>query len=1315
MLRQQVLALILSCFLLWFSPAPGWGSSPDELKEAWNLNEEVGQLYRAGRYAQALPLAQKALQIRYKDLGPEHPETAISLTTLGLLYQEMGSLDEALPLLERALKIREKAIGRENPDTATSVNNLAELYRLRGTPDKALPFFERALRIRERVQGPEHPDTASSLNTLAAFYQDKGDYDQALPLYERALKIREKALTSNHPDTAASLNNLAELYRLRGAFEKALPLHEKALRINEKILGPFHPTTALSFTNLATLYHDMGFYTKAQPLYERALQIRQKTLGLEHLGTAQSLNNLGILYQSLKEYNKALPLYERALQIREKALNLEHPDVAASLSNLASLYRDMGTPDKALPLSERALQIREKVLGPDHPDTVTSLNNLAALHQDMGASAKAAPLFERVVKIREKTPGPDHPDTAISLNNLALVYQSLGEYDKALPLYNRAWKIREKALGPEHLETLASLNSLAALYADTGAYQKALPLYERVLKIREKTPGPDHPDTAISLNNLALVYQGLGEYYKALPLYERSLKIKETAPDPEHPGTARTLINLASLYQATEAYDKAQPLYERAIKIREKAAGPDHPDTAGSLDNLAGLYVARGMYDQALPLYERTWKIREKSKGAAHLDTGTSLQKLASLYHAMGNDEKALPLYERAARIFEKTLGLEHPDTVNVLLKLGSGHLAKNKAEKAEEFFKLVKSKDALVELALIRGRPEEAWQLLDGMTPPLISTPTSQIRFHTQKGLALAGMNLLPEATVAFWQAVQGVEKKSRRAPGYRTDLFQTEKNLRPYQGLAEVLARLSLTGAGLPPELQEFGPTPQAAAFALAETAKARAMLEALAQAPRNTSRSELPPDLRQPEGALNLRLAANEAQWEKAVVGGKDGLREAIDHRKKLITELETLTEELRQTQPLYTALYYPKPLPVKEVPLADNEVLIEFTLGEEAGYIFVVRQGGVQYLHPLPLGRKALEARVREFMEPLLNSQAGGFSLPKGQELYDLLLAKPLATVAPGEQVIIVPDGILGLLPFETLVIAAGHDAATSIFLGDQRILRYYPSAAVLAQQQGRAEQPTTRPLLALGNPIFYAGRERSQPSKKKKFETPAVTDKTEATPGYQGLATHQTWGPTTREAAEKKGPLYPPLPDTDSEVKGIAQVFEINPEPPDVLLGRSANETQLRQAPWPEYRYLHFATHTDFTNKVQGRLEPFILLGQTENTPPDDGVLTLSEVLDLNLGAQMVVLAHGHTGRGQAMEGEGVINLARAFQYAGARSVLINLWDVKPAVAQEFLKKFYGYLKEGKTRTEALRLARFDMRIQYPDPVDWAEFVLYGEG
>ncbi len=313
-----------------------------------------------------------------------------------------------------------------------------------------------------------------------------------------------------------------------------------------------------------------------------------------------------------------------------------------------------------------------------------------------------------------------------------------------------------------------------------------------------------------------------------------------------------------------------------------------------------------GVYDKAASLYDQVWKIREKSQGSTHLDTATSLQNLASLYQAMGDYEKALPLYDRAAKIFEKTLGPDHPDTSKVLVNLGLGYLAKNETEKAEQYFNRVKSQDALVDLALMRGRPEDAWQLLEGKTPPLVSTPAYQIYFNTQKGLALAGMARLPEAAIALWQAVQGVEKKSRRAPGDKTDFLQAEKNLRPHRGLVEVLSRLSLTGAEMPPEIPELGPETFTAAFSLAEATKAQAMLAALAQAPRNTSRAELPRSLRQREEALNYRLAANEAQWEKAVVGGKEALREVINNREKLITGFNTLVSELREAQPHYAAL-------------------------------------------------------------------------------------------------------------------------------------------------------------------------------------------------------------------------------------------------------------------------------------------------------------------------------------------------------------------------------------------------------------------------
>ena len=709
-------------------------------------------------------------------------------------------------------------------------------------------------------------------------------------------------------------------------------------------------------------------------------------------------------------------------------------------------------------------------------------------------------------------------------------------------------------------------------------------------------------------------------------------------------------------------------------------------------------------------------------------------QKLATLYDMMGDSTKALPLYDQAAKIFAKTLGADHPDTSKVLVKIGAIYLSKNDPEKAEQYFKQVKSKEVLVDLALRRGQPEDAWQLLEEMTTPLASTPVSQINLNVRKGQALAGVGRLPDAAVALWQAVQGSEKRPLKSLNNQFNISQTEEYLRPYRQLTEVLAKLAHKGEKLPPELQELGPSPQAAALSMAEATKDREILAGLALAPRNSRRLELSPDLRQQEEAVQFHLSAQEAQWDRAVAGGQEGLKEVINNRKKLNTAYENLVQELRQTQPLYAALYYPQPTPIKYLPLTENEVVIEYALGEDAGAIFVVRRDGVQYLYPLPLGRKALEARVRELMDPVMAGRTGDFSVPKGQELFDLLLSKPLSTISPDEQIIIVPDGILGALPFEALVMAAGNNPETSVFVGDQRALWYYPSITVLAQQRGRAEKLTHRPLFALGNGQFLVKEEDRRNDQQKKpenleclnEENPVAAKKinqgkkspepaeTTAPTGYLALATNLSRGPVSR-GTTNQGLLYPPLPESETEVRDIARIFEVTTEPPDVLLGRQANKMQLQQAHLPDYRYLHFATHTELTDKIQGRLEPFIVLGQRKSDTPDDLFLTLSEILDMDLGARMVVLTYGHIGRGQAMEGQGVINLARAFLYAGARSVMFNLWNKKPEVAREFLIKFYQYVKEGKSRSEALHLARLNLRSTHPDPIFWAGLVLYGEG
>jgi CHAT domain-containing protein/tetratricopeptide (TPR) repeat protein len=460
-------------------------SSKEALAEAERLSIEVEELDKQGKFAEAVPLAERSLSLRETELGRMHLDVAASLHRLGDLHVKLGEYDKALPLLARALDIREKAPGRSDPDVAATLDILAGLHFEQGAYVNAESLLVRALDIREKALGRTHPDLAKTLTKLAELHLEQGAYAKVEPLLVRALTIREKASGPMHPTVAEALSDLAGLYRELGDYAKAAPLFVRALDINEKALGPLHPDVAYSLNNLGTLFSELGAYAKAEPLLVRALDIRERALGPIHPRVATSLNNLALLYETLGAYETAGPLYLRALGIWENALGSTHPNVASSLSNLAALYRRQGMPEKAEPLHRRALDIDEKVHGPVHPNVADDLSKLAALYADQGAYDKAEPVYRRALEIWEKTVGPMSPKVATCLGSIAALYTDQGAYEMAEPLYRRALSIDENVWGTIHPDVATNLNGLARLYRAQGAYNKAQPLLSRAVEIRE--------------------------------------------------------------------------------------------------------------------------------------------------------------------------------------------------------------------------------------------------------------------------------------------------------------------------------------------------------------------------------------------------------------------------------------------------------------------------------------------------------------------------------------------------------------------------------------------------------------------------------------------------------------------------------------------------------------------------------------------------------------------------------------------------------------------------------------------------------------
>jgi serine/threonine protein kinase len=354
------------------------------------LMHTMGFVYKGlGLYDAAQSLLEKALDIRTKTLGPDHPDVAASLSELGAVLWSKGEFPKAKALLEQALAIREKRFGPDSKETAASFNNLGNLNWSQGNYGEARRLLERALAIREKILGPEHADVASTLNSLGAIAYREGDFKTAGVMWERTLAIREKTLGPDHPYVAQTLNNLAIVHTYSGDPKGAVPLLERVVKLQEKVLGPKHPDLASGLMNLGDAVSRSGDPIGAKPYFARAVAI-QEAAGPGNPELARFLDRLASVTLMENDVKGAQKLYERSRALREKALGPVNQELAESLSGLANCASKDGRLREAEALYERALTVARKPDGSYYPSAYDALRGFAALlrvtHRDTRAS-----------------------------------------------------------------------------------------------------------------------------------------------------------------------------------------------------------------------------------------------------------------------------------------------------------------------------------------------------------------------------------------------------------------------------------------------------------------------------------------------------------------------------------------------------------------------------------------------------------------------------------------------------------------------------------------------------------------------------------------------------------------------------------------------------------------------------------------------------------------------------------------------------------------------------------------------------------------
>ncbi|MCK4469195.1 MAG: tetratricopeptide repeat protein [Desulfobacterales bacterium] len=912
-----------------------------------------------------------------------------------------------------------------------------------------------------------------------------------------------------------------------------------------------------------------------------------------------------------------------------------------------------------------------------------AIGNLGIVYANLGQYQKALRFYEKALAIDREF--GDRKGEGNNLTNIGVVYWNLGQYQKALRFYEKALAI-QREIGDRKGEG-GALTNIGIVYWNLGQYQKALSHYEKALAIKREIG--DRKGEGNNLTNIGIVYWNLGQYQKALSHYEKALAIKREIGDRKGEGGA--LGNIGIVYKNLGQYQKALAYYEKALAIHKEIG--DRNGEGNSLGNIGIVYKNLGQYQKALSYYEKALAIH-KEIGDRNGE-GNSLGNIGLVYWNLGQYQKALAYYEKALAI-HKEIGVP---TGTVECNIGDIYLETGNTDRAKEIYEKLRDPIRLGRLCLVRKDFPKSLKHFQKALKQSLKGRNASFLFADYVGLGLSseGVKGYGKAKDFYLKALELTEEmRDSLTPGQRSHFFATKTMgfscLEPYEGLIRVLNRLKEKGSSL----------------YYAEYTKARLFTESIASAHEGLAFG-LPPGLAADEQDIVNQIAALYRQREKAYSQNRMEAYENIDKRIKAKKEKQRrLISEIRENHPEYASMKYPQPVKAIEIPLKANEYLVEYEVTDTATFAWLVHEGRIVKSVTIPISRKELAGLVRKYrayFQVSRKSDLTGFDPRTGHKLYALLMEDILNVVPKEANIIIVPDEILGVLPFEALVsempkryqMAEGKKGPFPLgirYVGDERNISYCQSATSLAVMRSlRKETRAKKPMLVVADPVFNVADVRVQ--------------------GKTYLAKVTEYQMNLMRAVEDEGGFsFPRLEETSVLAKRLDKIFD---RKVDVLEGLNASYARLKKHNLKDYKYLVFATHGILDNHVPGIREPALVLTQLGNPEDEDGFLTMSEVMDLSLDATCSALTACETGLGRNISGEGVMGMGRAFQYAGSRSVLVSLWSVAEESTTKLAERFFYYLKIGKKNQEALKLARTDIRRDgYEHPFYWAPFILIGE-
>lgn len=861
-------------------------------------------------------------------------------------------------------------------------------------------------------------------------------------------------------------------------------------------------------------------------------------------------------------------------------------------------------------------------------------------------------------------------------------HSAIKDYEISLPV----WRSLNDPIGEADALNAIGVSSYYLSDAD-----KAIDALAQALQLREQSG--DRRGKAETLGNLSIVYVEMGEYRKALGLHEQVLAIYRSIGDRF--GETTFLVNAGYMELKLGESQKSLDYFFQALSLTK-----DRSLKATIIQNISTLYMGLGDTDRALQYCRQGLDLR-KEIGDQHGEA-YALTRLGQIYASAGDFQKALDSYSESLQILH-SVG-DRSAEANALMRTGELYEDMHAMDKAADYYNkaieitkeihfLPEASRPLRALARIRrnsGELDKADALLQESLSLSRTLGDAQGEAETQYELSCLSLQKGEPDTArsSIDEALQILESIRGKIASQelRASFLGTVRDV--YETDIEILMAL-----------QKLQPSEgfDALAFRAAESAHARSLLELLTES-RVDFRQGIDPALLQREKELQELLQGKLSRQMK-LLGAKNS-----NASVRMAQEIETLTAELEQVRgrirvssPRYAELTQPEPLPVSEIQkLLDPEtVLLEFVLGKTQSYVWALTDRSLKTF-VLP-GRQQIEDVTRELYQRLAAKEQQDAIRKESGKLSQLLLG-PVLPELNRKRLLIVADGALEYIPFAALPDPVNPEVPMMV----HHEIVGLPSASVLAalrrdRLDGKAPDKT---LAVFADPVFQNTDERVRNKLKTDSQASDSSSKEDLIQASKDLA-----GASPIEFAR--------LPFSRREAVGILNLVPATKRM--AALDFDASRDSAMDPKLAEYRYIHFATH-GFFNGLHPELSGIVLSLVDSEGKEIQGFLQATDVFNMKLRSDLVVLSACRTALGKEIKGEGLVGLSRGFFYAGSQRVMASLWKVDDAAAAEMMRLFYeGMLRLKLSPAAALQNAQihFWKEKRRSHPFYWAAFVLQG--